>query len=147
MKTERLTKAAAGLVAVIFVVSFGYYFPRFCPVLHEGIQPMNTMPFNTLGPLVDPVRAEKVQVVLRVKLIRFLGADKYGEDEAEVLTVLKNTSGETIGKTVRIATYSYKKSLPNGKSTVYLEPYSPKQGLWLLLGRDAEIGTSHVSSR
>jgi hypothetical protein len=78
MKTEPLTKAAGVLVAVIVLGGLGYMIRPFIPPSGGGIQPMiqpmNTMPFNSLGPPIDPARAEKVNVVLRVKYIRGYGA-------------------------------------------------------------------------
>lgn len=92
---------------------------------------------------MNPEIAKRVKVVLRVKLIDRRGGDKYGWDIVEVLSVLKNESGQQFEGRVEIAHYSWKPGVPDGESTVYLEPYGDNAEQWRLLDGGAEHGVSH----
>ena len=136
------------VVAIAIAVGFGYAIRAFWPSniwpsRVGGIQPVIQGDPNITSD-VDPARFQKVSVVLQVKYLRSLGADKYAIEEAAVLRIFKNFSGSTIGETVKIASYSGKRGIPHGVSTVYLEPYSPKDDLWKLFGGDAVSGASHM---
>jgi hypothetical protein len=97
--------------------------------------------------LFDPARAEKAEVVLRVRAIRSMGADKYAFYEVAVIQVFKNSTGVAIGKTVQVAAYSWKSGVPPGESTLYLERYNKDrkdlENMWRLIGGDASSGVSH----
>lgn len=95
--------------------------------------------------LLDSKLAQKAEVILRVKLLSRGEADKYAWYEVAILKVLKNESGETFGKALKIAAYSWKTGVPEGESTVYLERYNKTdKGLWKLVGGEASTGVSHV---
>lgn len=98
--------------------------------------------------LIDSKLAKKANVILRVMLLTRGGADKYAWSEVEILKVYKNESGEKFGKTLKIAAYSYKTGIPNGKSTVYIERYNKTDNdLWKLVGGEASTGVSHVQNQ
>jgi len=97
--------------------------------------------------LMDPERAKRVQLVLRVVALAPAQADKYAWVHVKILSVLKSASADQLGKEIDIAYYSGKPGLPATECTVYLEPYNdtPKHP-WKLLGGSAELGVSHVGS-
>ena len=115
----------------------------------------NTQPATQEQPphhdIMDRDRADKVPVVLRVRLVKpAAGVDKYGWDEVEVLHVLKNTSGQHFGKTLSVAFVNTRTGVPAGLSTIYLEPYNaqlPNNGHWKLLNGGAPDGVSHPAHR
>lgn len=95
---------------------------------------------------VDLVRAKKAEVVLRVRLISPGEGSKYLWDRVEVLKVLKNKSGYAFGKQLAVAHYSWKRGIPEGTCTIYLERYNPgRKDQWKLLGGSADEGVSHAS--
>src|SRR5262245_14515436 len=73
--------------------------------------------------LVDQQRAGKVPVVLRVHLLQREGGDKWGWDKVKLIGVIKNTSKYRFPAEFEIAHYSAETGVPDGDSTVYLEPY------------------------
>lgn len=89
--------------------------------------------------------AKRVKVVLRVKLLERRGGDKYGWDIVQVLSVLKNESNHRFEGRLEIAHYSWKTGVPDGESTVYLEPYGDNPDQWRLLDGGGEHGVSHVT--
>ena len=96
---------------------------------------------------VDPARAKRGEVVLRVRLITPGEGSKYLWDRVEVLRVLKNRSGHAFGRRLSVAHYSWEPGVPEGTCTVYLERYHPgRKDLWKLLGGSAEEGVSHAAS-
>lgn len=116
--------------------------------------PPSTQPATQEPPdrkFMDPDRADKASVVLRVRLVKPADAvDKYGWDEVEVLHVLKNTSGQQFAKTLTVAFANTKSGVPAGLSTIYLEPYNaqaPHNGHWKLLNGGAPDGVSHPAHR
>ncbi|HXI82459.1 MAG TPA: hypothetical protein VNL17_00040 [Verrucomicrobiae bacterium] len=99
--------------------------------------------YATADNLVDPKLAQKAEVILRVKLLAQGEADKYAWYEVEILKVLKNESGETFDKRLKVAAYSWRPGVTEGESTVYLERYSTTdKGLWKLIGGEADTGVS-----
>ncbi len=96
--------------------------------------------------LVDPQRADKVPVVLRVRLLRQEGSDKIGWDEVKLIGVIKNASSFTFPETFEIAHYSGEPGVPEGECTVYLERYNQaSEALWRLLDGSGRQGVSHQS--
>lgn len=96
--------------------------------------------------LVDAERANRVPVVLRVRLLKREGSDKFGWDEVRLIGVIKNTSHFTFPETFEIAHYSGEPGVPDGESTVYLERYNAtSEGLWRLLDGSGKQGVSHQS--
>src|SRR4051794_18537960 len=72
----------------------------------------------------DATKAAGVKAVLRVKLIRAEGSDKYGWDIVGLVGVIKNETGFTFPKEFHVAHYSAEPGVPKGESTIYLERYS-----------------------
>ena len=103
-------------------------------------------PATDASKLVDPARAARVAVVLRVTRLAPGTGDKYAWAPVRVLAVIKNSSGQALGSELQVAYYSFKSGVPEGDSTVYLEPYNDTPNHpWKLLGGSAEQGVSHVS--
>ena len=76
----------------------------------------------------------RADVVLHVKRLSFDGADKYVWYTVTILKIIKNTSDESFGPTVKIAAYSWVPGVSEGESVVYLERYNKTaKGLWMLL--------------
>ena len=97
--------------------------------------------------LVDSKRAGAVSVVLRVRLLEREGTDKIGWDRVRLIGVIKNSSHFTFPSEFEIAHYSGEPGVPDGESTVYLEPYNPtSESLWRLLGGSGKAGVSHGSA-
>jgi hypothetical protein len=95
---------------------------------------------------VDPGRFQKATVVLRVKLQKSLGADKYTWYKVKVLKVLKNGSNQKFGEALDVAALSTRPGVPAAECTVYLEPYNNERNHpWKLLGGGADQGVSHVA--
>jgi hypothetical protein len=98
-------------------------------------------------PAFVPARLEKASVVLRVKLIKTLAADKYAWFRVRVLKTFKNATGRRVGETLDVAALSWNPGVPPEECTVYLEPYNVSTGKgppWKLLGGGADEGVSHV---
>jgi hypothetical protein len=96
--------------------------------------------------LVDPERAGKVPVVLRVRLLRQEGSDKIGWDEVKLIGVIKNASSFTFPETFEIAHYSGEPGVPEGECTVYLERYNQaSEAVWRLLEGSGRQGVTHQS--
>ena len=96
---------------------------------------------------IDPKKIQKAEVVLRVKLISSGEGSKYLWDKVEVLQVIKNKSGRAFGKTLSVAHYSWKRGIPEGTCTIYLERYNrPRNDLWKLLNGSGDEGISHVTN-
>jgi len=97
---------------------------------------------------VDLKRFAEAPVVLRVRLHKSAGIiEKYGWDEVAILHVLKNTSGQKFDQMLSVAFVNYKRGMPGGVSTIYLEPYNldqPNNGHWKLLKGGAPDGVSHT---
>jgi hypothetical protein len=94
---------------------------------------------------IDEQLANRVPVVLRVRFEKALGGQKYAWDEVSVLKTLKNGSNRTFSGTLQIAHYDWEPGLPQGESTVYLEPYAEgDESRWKLLGGSAKEGISHL---
>ena len=53
--------------------------------------------------LIDPGKAKRAEVTLRVKLVRFEDCDKYCWTEVEILRVLQNKSGFSFKKGLAVA--------------------------------------------
>jgi hypothetical protein len=97
--------------------------------------------------LVDSKRAEAVSVVLRVRLLKREGTDKIGWDRVRLVGVIKNSSHFTFPSEFEIAHYSGEPGVPDGESTVYLEPYNAaSESLWRLFGGSGKAGVSHGST-
>jgi hypothetical protein len=96
---------------------------------------------------VDPARFRKATVVLRVKLQKALGGDKYAWYRVKVVKVLKNDAKQKFGDTLDVAALSTRPGVPAQECTVYLEPYNPaRKDLWKLPGGGADQGVSHVAA-
>ena len=96
---------------------------------------------------IDSGKAKKAEVVLRVKLVKLEGCDKYCWPEVEILKVLQNKSGLSFGKRLAVAHYSWKPGIPEGESTIYLERYNPERDdLWKLLHGSGKDGVSHATA-
>jgi hypothetical protein len=67
-----------------------------------------TVNFQALSSPVDPNRAQKAEVVLRVRFVSSGEGSKYLWDKVEVLKVLKNKSGYAFRKNLLVAHYSWK---------------------------------------
>jgi len=94
---------------------------------------------------IDPGKAKRSEVALRVKLVRFEGCDKYCWTEVEILKVLQNKSGFSFKKRLAVAHYSWEPGIPEGESTIYLERYNPERSdLWKLLNGSGKDGVSHA---
>ena len=94
---------------------------------------------------IDPGKAEKAEVVLRVKLVRLGECNKYCWPEVEILKVLQNKSGFSFKKRLAVAHYSWELGVPEGESTIYLERYNPdRNDLWKLLNGSGKDGVSHA---
>jgi hypothetical protein len=109
----------------------------------EAEESMQEQPWQNL---VDPQRAGKVPVVLRVRLLRQEGSDKFGWDEVKLIGVIKNASSFTFPETFEIAHYSGEPGVPEGECTVYLERYNEaSEAVWRLLDGSGRQGVSHQS--
>ena len=96
---------------------------------------------------IDPGRAAKVPVVLRVRLLNAVGSDKFQWDRVDVIAVIKNESKRQFGGPLEVARYNWEPGVPKGESTIYLEPYSDApEHPWKLLGASGRLGVSHVNS-
>jgi hypothetical protein len=94
---------------------------------------------------IEPKKAAKVPVVLRVKLITAEGGNKYAFDKVAILAVLKNETKQPFGGSAEVGHYSWEPGVPKGESTIYVEPYSESPDhLWKLLGSTAKEGVSHT---
>jgi len=110
----------------------------------QAVQKEETVPSKSWEKLVDPDRAAKVQVVLRVRLLKREGSDKMGWDKVKLLGVIKNESRFKFAGEFEVAHYSGEPGVPDGESTIYLEPYNKTSpGLWRLLGGSGQSGASH----
>lgn len=97
---------------------------------------------------VDPKRARRAPVVLRVERVAEHGGSKYHWVTVKPLRVLKDTTKAGFTKPLRVAYYGGKKGVPAGISTLYLEPYGDgASGHWRLLDGDGAKGVSHRSAR
>jgi len=133
------------LLAVSFILAAVSCFPAPAQTAQADRQEQN-MPENPWRNLVDGKRAETVSVVLRVRLLRREGADKIGWDRVRLIGVIKNSSHFTFPGEFEIAHYSGEPGVPDGESTVYLEPYNAaSESLWRLFGGSGKAGVSHRS--
>ena len=97
--------------------------------------------------LVDEQRAGKAAVVLRVHLLLREGGDKWAWDKVRLIGVIKNTSHHTFPAEFEVAHYSAESGIPDGDSTIYLEPYNPSTDtLWKLLEGSGTAGVSHAGT-
>jgi hypothetical protein len=95
---------------------------------------------------IDPGKAKKAEVVLRVKLVRLEGCNKYCWPEVEIPKMLQNKSGFSFKKRLTVAHYSWEPGIPEGESTIYLERYNPKRNdLWKLLNGSGKEGVSDAA--
>jgi len=134
------------LLAVSFILAAVSCFPAPAQTAQADRQEQN-MPENPWRNLVDGKRAETVSVVLRVRLLRREGADKIGWDRVRLIGVIKNSSHFTFPGEFEIAHYSGEPGVPDGESTVYLEPYNAaSESLWRLFGGSGKTGVSHSNA-
>jgi hypothetical protein len=130
------------LVGAIIVVAVGCS-PTWAVPGQAG-QGAKNVENNPWQKLVDSVSAGKVPVVLRVRLLNRQGSDKFGWDMARLVGVIKNTSNFKFPDEFLIAHYSGEPGIPDGQSTVYLQPYNPtSDNLWMLLEGSGNKGVSH----
>lgn len=114
------------------------------PTPAEPSREETTVSDHSWQKLVDPELAGKVPVVLRVRLIKREGGDKYGWDSVGLIGVIKNTSKYKFPAEFKVAHYSAEDGVPDGQCTVYLEPYNPNSDdLWKLRGGSGKQGVSH----
>jgi len=135
-------KLMLAATAILFILS--------CALVPETpvktIEKAEAMQNKTWEKLLDPDRAAKVQVVLRVRLLKREGSDKVGWDKVKLLGVIKNESSFKFGEEFEVSHDSGEPGVPDGESTIYLEPYSKTSpGLWRLLGGSGRSGASHQS--
>jgi len=97
---------------------------------------------------IDPGKAKRSEVALRVKLVSMgVGCDQYCWPEVEILKVLQNKSGFSFKNMLAVAHYSWEPGIPQGESTIYLEKYNPKRSdHWQLLNGSGKDGVSHTTS-
>jgi hypothetical protein len=69
---------------------------------------------------IDPSKARRTDVALRVKLVRFEGCDKYCWTEVEILKALQNKSGFSFKNRLAVAHYSWEPGIPESESTSIL---------------------------
>ncbi len=104
------------------------------------------MAFAATSAPMDEALANKAVVVLRVKRLSTGEGSKFLWYQVEVLRVLKNESGQSVEKKMKVAAYSFKPGVPEGESTLYLERYGETgSGLWQLVGGEASTGVSHTT--
>lgn len=96
--------------------------------------------------LVDPERAARADVVVRVERLSSGSGSKYVTPRVRVLKVLKNAVGADIPSELEVAHYSWLAPLPAGVSTIYLEPYGEGSDLLKLLDFSTVVGVSHAAS-
>src|SRR5215510_15875161 len=94
---------------------------------------------------IDPGKAKRSEVALRVKLVRVADCDKYCWPEVEILKVLQNKSGFSFEKRLAVAHYSWEPGIPEGESTIYLERFNPDRNLGKLLNGSGKDGVSHAT--
>lgn len=103
-------------------------------------------PFARASEPVDSALSANAAIVLRARLLSENGADKYAWYTVKVIRVFKNETKETLVDQVDVAAYSFRPGVPNGESTLFLEPYSPSKPMrWKLVGGDASTGVSNVA--
>ena len=96
-------------------------------------------------PRVDPQRAARAPVVLRVQRLSIGSGSKYLWVPVRVVAVIKNESTFKFPSQLNIAHYSWKSGLPDGECTVYLVRYNDAdESLWKLLDGDGAVGVSHA---
>jgi len=90
-------------------------------------------------------------LVLKVKVIKDEGGDKFNWVKVKVLSILKNDTEQQIPESLSIASYSWLSGLQEGKKyIVYLVPFplgSEKItdiNQWILLEGNASIGAEFV---
>jgi len=90
---------------------------------------------------IDPGKARKAEVVLRVKLVRLGECNKYCWPEVEILKILQNKSDLPFKNRLVVAHYSWEPGIPEGESTIYLERYNPRRNdQWRLLNGSGKYG-------
>src|SRR5947209_5983206 len=116
------------------------------PDVPQAERKADETPRDALPKNADPGRFKKATVVLRIKLQKSLGADKYAWFRVKVLKVLKNDSKQNLGETLDVAALSTSPGVPTEECTVYLEPYNTERNHpWKLLGDGADQGVSHFA--
>jgi RNA polymerase sigma factor (sigma-70 family) len=98
---------------------------------------------------LDPVRAGKVPVVLRVKGAKADIVEGVVFYKADILAVLKNASGQVFGRTVGVCgSTRVGAGLPNGECTIYLDHFNPDTKTWTVLDLNVDQkGVSHVGTQ
>jgi RNA polymerase sigma factor (sigma-70 family) len=113
----------------------------------KGEVRISTVAFWVAPKLADPAKFAKAPAVLRVRRVGVGGGSKYSWDSVKVLEVMKNESSQQLGKDsepLKVAHYGWKAGVPDGESTIYLEPYNAeKNHPWKLLNADGGEGVSH----
>src|SRR5262249_40374744 len=94
---------------------------------------------------IDPSKAKRAEVALRVKLVSVADCNKYCWTEVEILKVLQNKSGFSFKKRLSVAHYSWEPGIPEGESTIYLERFNPDRNLGKLLNGSGKDGVSHAT--
>ncbi len=91
-------------------------------------------------------RAARAKVVIRARLVSFEGGSKYVWQVVEPLEVIKNETPFAFDAPFRVANYSWDGSVPEGISTLYLEPYGGGDNVWRLLDGSSSKGISHADA-
>lgn len=103
------------------------------------------------GTEIEPERAVRVPVVLRVKWLRGGAAKAIAMEEVEVLEVLKNSSGQAFEKALLVGRANIQKNadLPLDPCTIYLQETQDalNNRIWTLLNLNLDQrGVSHVGT-
>jgi hypothetical protein len=106
-------------------------------------------PAGEAGPrLLDPDRAQKAAVVLRAVPAAPGEGSKYLWPKVRIVELYKNDSQRDLPAELAVAHYSWEPGIPEGESTLYLEPYNDTPNHpWKLLGGSGKTGVSHTLLR
>jgi len=134
-------------LGVIAVCVPAFWFGAACGVVPAAHDRGGTVAEAKTDSEMNPERANRVPVVLRVKYVKLIGGQKYSWDEVSVQSTLKNQSSRSFTGSLEIGHYDWEPGVPNGESTVYLEPYAEgDESRWKLLGGSAKEGVSHADA-
>ncbi|HYF48469.1 MAG TPA: hypothetical protein VEJ63_03635 [Planctomycetota bacterium] len=101
--------------------------------------------------LVDPERMKQVEIVVRVKVSKYLHGDKHHWQEVAVLEVIQNLTDAEIkpGMTLQVSNLGWKKAMPAEECTAYLQDYraAGTQKYYRLLNDSGDEGVSHVDKK
>jgi hypothetical protein len=134
-------------LGVMAVCAPAFWIGAACGVVPAAQDRGGTVAEAKADPRMNPELAARVPVVLRVKYVKLIGGQKYSWDEVSVQSTLKNQSSRSFTGAMEIGHYDWEAGVPNGESTVYLEPYAEgDESRWKLLGGSAKEGVSHAEA-